>query len=231
MTAPEATDGPGTTGGPASGRPATSGKPEASGKPGATGGPEATAGPDATGGPARSGGVDVAGGTDDLVPPDEIGGTAAETDAGEERASALLGLVMVVAGIVVLVDAAGLRGGGGPVGPAAAPMLIGVLLGVLGIGLAVQSRGGFRTLAALVERPARWGRLAALIAALIAFAVLLPFAGWTLCATALFTAAALLLGAPNPVRTAAYGFALAGTVFLIFDGLIGLILPAGPWGF
>ncbi|MFI5845156.1 tripartite tricarboxylate transporter TctB family protein [Catenuloplanes sp. NPDC051500] len=163
--------------------------------------------------------------------PDEADDAAAATDAGEERATLLLSGVMVVAAIVVLVDAAGLRGGSAPVGPAAAPTLVGVLLGTLGIALAVQSRGALRTMAAFTERPARWGRLAALIAALIAFAVLLPFAGWTLCATGLFTAAALLLGAPNPVRTAAYGFALAGTVFLIFDGLIGLILPAGPWGF
>jgi putative tricarboxylic transport membrane protein len=29
----------------------------------------------------------------------------------------------------------------------------------------------------------------------------------------------------------AYGWALAATVFLVFDRLIGLTLPAGPWGF
>ncbi|MDR7277799.1 tripartite tricarboxylate transporter TctB family protein [Catenuloplanes atrovinosus] len=151
--------------------------------------------------------------------------------AGEERAGLLLGLVMIVGAGVVLADAATLRGGGGPVGPAAAPALVGALLGALGVALCVRSRGALRTMSALRERSARLGRLAALIAALIAFALLLPFAGWTLCATGLFTAAAWLLGAPHPTRTAAYGFALAGTVFLIFDGLIGLILPAGPWGF
>ncbi|GAB7044303.1 MULTISPECIES: tripartite tricarboxylate transporter TctB family protein [Catenuloplanes] len=159
------------------------------------------------------------------------GGTTEPDEAGEERATLLLALLMIVGAVVVLTDAATLRGGGGPVGPAAAPMLLGVLLGTLGLTLCVQSRGAVRTLGALRDRRARLGRLAALIAALIAFAVVLPFAGWTLCATALFTAAALLLGAPHPRRIVAYGFALSGTVFLLFDGLIGLILPAGPWGF
>lgn len=169
--------------------------------------------------------------SDPPAPDAEAADPAGRDAAGEERATLILGLVMIVAAIVVLADTATLRGGGGPVGPAAAPTLLGVLLGTLGLALSVQSRGAIRTMAALQERRARLGRLAALIAALIAFAVLLPFAGWTLCAAGLFTAAALLLGAPHPARTAAYGFALSGIVFLIFDGLIGLILPAGPWGF
>lgn len=48
---------------------------------------------------------------------------------------------------------------------------------------------------------------------------------------ALFTAAAVLLGAPRFGRTVAYGWALAAIVFLVFDRLIGLSLPTGPWGF
>ena len=35
----------------------------------------------------------------------------------------------------------------------------------------------------------------------------------------------------RPVRTAAYGWTMAGLVFLVFDRLIGLALPVGPWGF
>ena len=159
-------------------------------------------------------------------------------EPGEARASALLGLLMMVAAAVVLVDAANLRGSDAPVGPAAAPTLLGILLGLLGGALAVQARSALRTpesapnetRSARVTARRLW-RLAALVAILIAFALLLPILGYVVSATALFTGAALLLGAPHPPRVVAYGWTLAVLVFLIFDRLIGLTLPAGPWGF
>ena len=151
-----------------------------------------------------------------------------EAEHSEARASGLLGLVMVVAAVVVLVDAARLRDSDEALGPAAAPTLLGVLLGLIGGALAFQSRHFLRT---PEIRPARLGRLAVLVAALVAFAVLLPLMGFVVCAAGLFTVAALLLGAPRPARVAAYGWTLAVVVFLIFDVLIGLSLPTGPWGF
>ncbi|MBM2614654.1 tripartite tricarboxylate transporter TctB family protein [Actinoplanes sp. LDG1-06] len=146
----------------------------------------------------------------------------------EQRASALLGLLMVVAGVVVLVDAARLPGSDEALGPAAAPTLIGVLLGLLGGGLLVQARGSLRT---GNGKPRRLWRLTALVATLLAFAFLLPIMGFVFCAAVLFVSAALLLGAPHPARVVAYGWTLAVVVFLVFDVLIGLSLPAGPWGF
>jgi putative tricarboxylic transport membrane protein len=74
-------------------------------------------------------------------------------------------------------------------------------------------------------------RVLGLVAALIGFALLLPLLGYVVTATALFVAAALLLGAPRDWRVIAWGWALAAVVFLVFDRLIGLTLPAGPWGF
>lgn len=145
----------------------------------------------------------------------------------EGRASGLLGLLMVVVAVVVLIDAAGLRGGDATVGPAAAPALVGVMLGVLGVALAVRHRAFLRTKFDLKG----WWRLAALVGGLIAFAVLLPILGWVVVATGLFTAAALLLGAPHPPRVAATGFTLAVLVFVLFHHAIGLTLPTGPWGF
>jgi putative tricarboxylic transport membrane protein len=66
---------------------------------------------------------------------------------------------------------------------------------------------------------------------LVGFAVLLPVLGYVVCATLLFTGAALLLGAARPITVLAYGWTVAIVVFLVFDRLIGLALPTGPWGF
>ncbi len=118
------------------------------------------------------------------------------------------------------------------VGPAAVPLPIGVLLGVFGAVLLIQARAQLST----ASREATWQpraglRLLGMIVALVAFAVLLPILGYVVSAAALFVAAALLLGAPKFWQTVAYGWALAAIVFLVFDRLIGLSLPTGPWGF
>jgi putative tricarboxylic transport membrane protein len=42
---------------------------------------------------------------------------------------------------------------------------------------------------------------------------------------------AIVLGAPHRAKAFAYGFIVAGVVFLIFDVIIGITLPAGIWGF
>jgi putative tricarboxylic transport membrane protein len=156
----------------------------------------------------------------------------AEHDRSTLLASAALGIVMMVGAVVVLVDAASLRPSDEFVGPAAAPTAAGTLLGVLGALLVLQSvrhRQNAAVRQALPHR--RLLRLAAMVALLVAFAVLLPVLGYVVASALLFTGAALLLGAPSPVRTAAYGWTTAGVVFLIFDQLIGLALPTGPWGF
>lgn len=154
------------------------------------------------------------------------------TEADEARrtslASGILGLIMIIAAVVVLVDAAGLRGSDDAVGPAAAPLFIGVLLGLLGAALAVRSRHVLRR---PEVRAGRLWRLGAMVVLLITFALLLPFLGYVVSSAGLFTGAALLLGAPRPARVVAYGWTLAATAFILFDQVIGLTLPAGPWGF
>ncbi|WP_250005654.1 tripartite tricarboxylate transporter TctB family protein [Actinoplanes sp. M2I2] len=151
-----------------------------------------------------------------------------EVAHAEARAAGALGVLMVVGAVVVLVDAARLRDSDEALGPAAAPTLVGVLLGVIGGALALQSRRFLRTPPA--GRRSLW-RLAALVAVLVAFALLLPVMGYVVSSAGLFVGAALLLGAPHPARVVAYGWTLAVVVFLIFDVLIGLSLPTGPWGF
>ena len=70
-----------------------------------------------------------------------------------------------------------------------------------------------------------------LLVALVVFAVVNPFLGYVVSATLLFGVTAIVLGAPDRLRSFAYGFIVAAVVFLLFDVLIGITLPAGTWGF
>ena len=72
---------------------------------------------------------------------------------------------------------------------------------------------------------------ASLVAALFVFAIINPFLGYVVSATLLFGMTAIVLGAPDRAKAFAYGFIVAGTVYLLFDVLIGISLPAGIWGF
>lgn len=147
-------------------------------------------------------------------------------------ASGAFGALMMLTSVLVIVDAVRLPDTTAVVGPAVVPLPVGVLLGGVGAGLLVDSWTKLREAIPGPPWQSRAGlRVLALVVALILFALLLPLLGYVVAATALFVAAALLLGAPRGWRVVAYGWALAATVFLVFDRLIGLTLPAGPWGF
>jgi putative tricarboxylic transport membrane protein len=156
----------------------------------------------------------------------------AAVDRHTVLATAGFGALLLLAGVLVIVDAVRLPATSAVVGPAVVPLPVGVLLGAVGAGLLVQARMQLRS--AEPGRPwqPRAGlRVLGLVAALVGFALLLPLLGYVVTATALFVAAALLLDAPRDWRVLAWGWALAAVVFLVFDRLIGLTLPAGPWGF
>ncbi|OZM81425.1 tripartite tricarboxylate transporter TctB family protein [Pseudonocardia sp. MH-G8] len=147
-------------------------------------------------------------------------------------ATAAFGALLLLAAVLVIVDAARLPETSAVVGPAAVPLPVGVALGVVGAGLLVDSRRKLgRAEAGQAWQPRAALRVLGLVAALVAFALLLPVLGYVVTATALFVAAALLLDAPRDWRVLAWGWALAAVVFLVFDRLIGLTLPTGPWGF
>jgi putative tricarboxylic transport membrane protein len=147
-------------------------------------------------------------------------------------ASAAFGAVLLVAAVLVIVDALRLPETNAAVGPAAVPLPVGVLLGVVGAGLLVQARAQLGTAVHGTAWPPKAAlRLLGMVAALVAFALLLPVLGFVVTSTALFVAAAILLGSPHFWPTVAYGWALSAIVFLLFDRLIGLSLPTGPWGF
>ena len=153
-------------------------------------------------------------------------------DRGTVLATAVFGALMLVAAVLVIVDAVRLPDTGAVVGPAAVPLPVGVLLGVVGAGLLVDARAKLRRATPGEPWQPRSGlRVLGLVVALVAFALLLPVLGYVVCATGLFVAAAFLLGAPRDWRVPVWGWALAAVVFLVFDRLIGLTLPTGPWGF
>lgn len=147
-------------------------------------------------------------------------------------ATAAFGGLLLVAAVLVIVDAVRLPATSAVVGPAAVPLPVGVALGVVGALLLVDARRKLPLAGAGEPWQSRAGlRVLGLVAALVGFALLLPLLGYVVTATALFAAAALLLDAPRDWRVLAWGWALSAVVFLVFDRLIGLTLPAGPWGF
>ena len=156
--------------------------------------------------------------------------------AGADRhtllATAGFGALLLLAAVLVIVDALRLPETSAVVGPAVVPLPVGVLLGVVGAGLLLDSRVKLRRAEPGPPWQPRAGlRVLGLVAALVGFALLLPLLGYVVTAAALFVAAALLLDAPRDWRVFGWGWALAAVVFLVFDRLIGLTLPAGPWGF
>ncbi|MGC5076675.1 tripartite tricarboxylate transporter TctB family protein [Agrococcus sp. DT81.2] len=147
----------------------------------------------------------------------------------------IVGAIMAIVATFVLVDAARLPAASDPLGPAAFPLLIGSLLGIVGLALVVMNhryalvllrvrRGG-------VVRRGKGLSTVLVLVALLGFAALLPLVGFFLAAALLYIAVALLLGAPRGWHLAITAALLAGTIVLLFDRIIGLTLPAGPWGF
>ena len=150
----------------------------------------------------------------------------------EDLASAMLGALMVIGAVVVLIDSLSLPETSAAVGPGAVPTFVAVGLAVLGVVLVARALRELKGAAPDSELSRdHLLRLAAMLGLLVSFAVLLPLVGYVVTSAALFTGATLLLGAPSKGRAIAYGWTLAAVVFLVFDRLIGLTLPAGPWGF
>lgn len=160
-------------------------------------------------------------------------GAAPGDDKRTVLAAAVLGLLLLIVAVVTLLDAASLSSvGAGPIGPAVLPTLIGGLLAVAGATMLVRSLRQWPSAPGPAGVPSgRLVRLAVLVILLVVFAVVLPVAGYVVSSAALFAGAAFLLGSPHPWRGIAYGWTLAAVVFIVFDRLIGLSLPAGPWGF
>lgn len=147
----------------------------------------------------------------------------------------LIGTIMVIAAMAVIVDASRLPTASDPLGPAAFPYGIGVLLGVIGLGLAITNHRSALAWLRLRQGGVNHGtharRTALMLGSLLAFALLLPFLGFFVPAVLLYVVVALLLDAPRGWHLLITGVLVAGVIVLLFDRAIGLTLPSGPWGF
>ena len=168
------------------------------------------------------------------APPPDVAQRAGDHPAvASGAATAVIGVLLVIASAIVLIDAAQLRPTTEPLGPAAFPTIIGILLGLVGIALVLFN---LRFVLTLIRNRSgkpnpQVAKVAVLLGSIVVYALILPFVGFTVTSAALFTVGALLLGSPHRWRLPLYGLVLGGIVTLLFDRIIGLSLPAGPWGF
>ncbi|MFC7328498.1 tripartite tricarboxylate transporter TctB family protein [Marinactinospora rubrisoli] len=145
------------------------------------------------------------------------------------------GFLYLVAALV-LVDAAGLETGGaqrGPVGPAAVPVAVGVLLIVVATVLAIDVLRGGRGAAEDGEdvdptASSDWRTVALLAGAFLVNAALIDTAGWIISGALLFWGSAFALGSRHWIRDPLISVALSTGSHLLF-GAMGIWLPAGPF--
>lgn len=137
----------------------------------------------------------------------------------------LMALFVLAAGLTVLTGAFLIPEGGGyqAVGPRPFPVLVGAagtLVGAIGVGQAF--RGPRRD-----RQPARWRPTSLLLLLLIAYALLMPYAGYWQTTSVLYVVAARIQGSRRLRRDALIGFVLAVTTYLLFSRLFGIDLPPG----
>jgi putative tricarboxylic transport membrane protein len=144
-------------------------------------------------------------------------------------------VLLLVLGGIVLWDASRINSGVaqlGAVGPAAVPILVGVLLLVCAVGLAVDVLRGGRGEAEGGEdvdlsAPSDWRTLLLLVAAFLANVVLMNPVGWWFSGAVLFWGSAYALGSRHYVRDAVLAFVLSFLTYYVFAVGLGIYLPAG----
>ena len=136
-------------------------------------------------------------------------------------------------GVFVFVGAFSIRESGTQVGPRVFPFMVGTILVV---SAAMVLVGVLRGRVAEVEEgedidataKTDWITLAKLVGFVVAHIVLLELIGWPLAAAVLFGGVAWSLGARHWWVALLVGLGLGLVVFVLFGGLLGLSLPAGP---
>jgi len=168
----------------------------------------------------------------DLVGEEEAEQLEVDDDRTTALATMIFGGVLLLLSVAVIVQAVRLDNGGNTVGPATAPWVIGVSLLLVGVLTVVRGRRDMGVWEVSEHTTGQdWRRLGILVAALLAFALLMPFLGYVVSGTLLYGATASALGAPRRGQMFAVGFSVSAVVWLLFDVGIGISLPAGPWGF
>ncbi|MFI2361737.1 tripartite tricarboxylate transporter TctB family protein [Promicromonospora sp. NPDC019610] len=166
-------------------------------------------------------------------------GTADAADAAERPrrrwGELVLALATTALGVYVLVAAGSITvpGSTNTLGPRAFPYLVGGMLVAAGAVLTVlilSGRVGEEEGGEDVDPTVRtdWLTVVLLVVALVVHVFAINVVGWPFAAALLFAGAAVVLGARPWWRAALVGLALGLVVQVIFGGLLGLSLPAGP---
>ncbi|MGP4011387.1 tripartite tricarboxylate transporter TctB family protein [Streptomyces sp. 4N124] len=168
-------------------------------------------------------------------------------DKQQQFGSRVMALFVLAVGLTVLIGAFLIPEGGGyqAVGPRPFPMLIGAagtLVGAIGV---VQAFLGLRRPAVKARRaqseapaamreaepvgptPARRRATFMLLAALIAYALLMPTAGYWQATTVFYAGAARIQGSRKLVRDVLIGLVIGLATYFVFDRLFGIDLPPG----
>jgi putative tricarboxylic transport membrane protein len=144
-------------------------------------------------------------------------------------------LLLLALGALVLVDAARIPTDftqRGPVGPAAVPVVVGMLLIVVAVFLARDVLRGGRGEAEGGEdidlsHPSDWRTVMLLAGAFLANAALIERAGWPISGAVLFFGTAYALGSRRIVLTLLVSVAMSVGTYYLFGQLLGIGLPAG----
>ena len=159
------------------------------------------------------------------------GGTTQEQGRSEFGVALFLGAlgVLVVVSALLLPESRIARG---PVGPAAVPVVVGLLLVVTSVFLAVDVWRGGRGEpegGEDVELTGRsdWRTVAMLAVAFLANALLIEPLGWVFSGAILFWGSAFALGSRHYVRDAVIAVALSIGSFYLFALGLGIVLPPG----
>lgn len=144
-------------------------------------------------------------------------------------------LLLGAAGVVVLLDAAGLDvpySQADPVGPRTVPLIVAGLLLSCAVALAVDVLRGGHGEAEEGEdvdltAPTEWRVVLPLVGAFVANILLIDVLGWVLSGALLFWGSSWALGSRRPARDAVIALALSLTTFYGFYLGLGILLPAG----
>lgn len=124
--------------------------------------------------------------------------------------------------------------GTGALGPRTLPYIVGAMLVLVGLATLVEVLRGKRGEAETSEdldpdAKTDWLTVGLLIGLLVVHTFLIDPLGWPVAGAFLFAGAAITFGAKPYWRAAAIGIVLALAVQVVFAGLLGVGLPAGPF--
>lgn len=168
-------------------------------------------------------------------PPSDAPGPGAADRPPRRWGELVLALATTALGVYVLVAAGSITvpGSTNTLGPRAFPYLVGGMLvaaGVVLVVLVLSGRAGEEEGGEDVDPTVRtdWLTVVLLVATLVVHVFAINVIGWPFAAAILFGGAAVVLGARPWWRAALAGLVLGLVVQVIFGGLLGLSLPAGP---